>query len=438
MTQAIAAVDDSLMSAVAKSNAALYNPAMLPTLDSISLSGKTVLLRLDLNVPMHAGRVTDDTRIRRALPTLQHLISAHAKVVILSHFGRPKGRVDLSQSLAPLVDVLSDALWDRPVRFAPDCVGNAARLAVENATAGDIILMENLRFHAEEEAGDTEFAAKLASLGDVFVNDAFSCCHRPHASIVGINAHLPSVAGILLQQEVEALGRVLEKPNRPLTAVVGGSKVSTKLELLGNLVARVDKLVVGGAMANTFLYALGHDVGQSLCEADMKETALAIVKAAKDKGCELLLPSDVVVATRFARHAASAVVSVDAIPHDAMVLDVGPQTIVDLAAHLRMSKTVVWNGPVGAFETSPFDASTITLARMVAGLSRSGHIHSVAGGGDTVAALAHAGLADEFSYLSTAGGAFLEWLEGKELPGVAALMKSVAGCELRVASASGN
>lgn len=406
---------------------------MLPTLDTLSLSGKTVLLRLDLNVPMQAGRVTDDTRIRRALPTLQHLISAHAKVVILSHFGRPKGKVDLSQSLAPLVDVLSDALWDRPVRFAPDCVGSTARLAVENAQAGDIILMENLRFHPEEEAGDAAFAAQLASLGDVFVNDAFSCCHRPHASIVGINAHLPSAAGLLLQQEVEALSRVLEKPNRPLLAVVGGSKVSTKLELLGNLVARVDKLVVGGAMANTFLFAQGYDIGQSLCEPEMKDTALAIIKAAKEKGCELLLPTDVVVASRFARHAASSVVALDAVPHNAMILDVGPQTIVSLAGHLQQSKTVVWNGPVGAFEVSPFDASTITLARLVAGFSRAGKLHSVAGGGDTVAALSHAGLADEFSYLSTAGGAFLEWLEGKELPGVAALLEgSGSRCQAAV------
>lgn len=394
---------------------------MLPTLDSIPLSGKTVLLRLDLNVPMQAGRVTDDTRIRRALPTLQHLISANAKVVILSHFGRPKGRVDVSQSLAPLVDVLSDALWDRPVGFSPDCVGNTARLAVENAKAGDILLMENLRFHAEEEAGDLAFAAQLAALGDVFVNDAFSCCHRAHASIVGINPHMPSVAGLLLQQEVEALSRVLDAPNRPLAAVVGGSKVSTKLELLGNLVARVDKLVVGGAMANTFLYALGYDVGTSLCEPDMKETALNIVKMAKEKNCELLLPSDVVVAAKLSRHVSCSVVGVDAIPHDGMILDVGPQTIVALSQQLAQCKTVVWNGPVGAFETSPFDASTVMLARMVAGLSRSGAVHSVAGGGDTVAALAHAGLADEFSYLSTAGGAFLEWLEGKELPGVAAL-----------------
>jgi phosphoglycerate kinase len=394
----------------------------LPTLNEIDVSGKTVLVRLDLNLPMHRGRITDDSRLKRALPTLQQLSERHAKIVILSHLGRPDGKVDLSMSLAPLVDNLSEALWDRPVRFAPDCIGNTARLAVENAQPGDIVLMENLRFHPEEEANDAGFARQLAQLGDIYVNDAFSCSHRAHASIVGINSYLPSVAGLLMVQEVEALTRVLDTPNRPLAAVVGGSKVSTKLELLDHLVARVDKLLIGGAMATTFLYAQGYAVGTSLCERDMKATALRILNTAKEKGCDILLPHDVVVASALEVNAACRVVSVDAIPDDHMILDIGPESIVALSQELQLCKTAVWNGPVGAFEISPFDASTITLARMVAGLSRAGKIHSVAGGGDTVSALTHAGLANEFSYLSTAGGAFLEWLEGKELPGVAALM----------------
>lgn len=394
----------------------------LPTLKSIDVKNKTVLVRLDLNVPMQAGRVTDDTRLKRALPTLQYLIAQHAKVVILSHFGRPDGKVNLSMSLAPLVNILSEALWDRPVGFSPDCVGNTAKLAVENAKYGDVLLMENLRFHAEEEANDPAFAAQLAGLGDVFVNDAFSCSHRAHASIVGLNPHLPSVAGLLLQEEVEALESIFTNPKRPLAAVVGGSKVSTKLELLDNLAAKVDKLLIGGAMANTFLYAMGYPVGASLCEADMKDTALRILEAAKKTGCEIVLPTDAVVARQFKKHAACEVVAADAVPADAMILDMGPRSILHMSQVLDSCQTVVWNGPVGAFETAPFDASTVTLARMVAGLTKAGKVHSVAGGGDTVSALSHAGLDKEFSYLSTAGGAFLEWLEGKELPGVAALM----------------
>lgn len=401
-------------------------PHPLTTLKDVAVNGKTAVVRLDLNLPMHSGRITDDTRLQRALPTLQYLSEHHAKIVILSHLGRPDGRVDLSLSLAPLVDILSEALWDRPIRFAPDCLGNTARLAVENARPGEIILMENLRFHPEEEANDPNFAAQLAQLGDIFINDAFSCSHRAHASIVGLNAHLPSVAGLLMQQEVEALNRVLTAPDRPLAAVVGGSKVSTKLELLDHLAEKVDKLLIGGAMANTFFYAQGHSVGTSLCERDMKETALRILQSAEKAGCEILLPCDVVVASEFEPHAPCRVVPIHAVPEDHMILDIGPRSIVELSGHLTTCRTVVWNGPVGAFETAPFDASTITLARLVAGLSRSGQLHSVAGGGDTVAALTHAGLAGEFSYLSTAGGAFLEWLEGKELPGVAALMHGTA------------
>ena len=395
----------------------------LPTLESLDVTGKTVLVRLDLNVPMQAGRVTDATRISRIVPTLQYLMERDAKVVILSHLGRPKG-FDPGQSLAPLVDALSAALWDRPVKFAPDCVGSAAKMAVEGASKGDVILMENLRFHAEEKANDPEFGRAMAALGDVYVNDAFSCSHRAHASIVGISPYLPSAAGRLMQEEVSALSSLLADPARPLTAIVGGSKVSTKLELLSNLLDKVDNLVIGGAMANTFLHAQGLRMGASLCEVEMAETARAILAKATSSNCRIVLPVDAVVAKKFKPHAASLVCNVDAIPADGMMLDVGPRSLMALYDVIAQSKTLVWNGPVGAFETTPFDATTVQIARMIAAASRAGTLHSVAGGGDTVAALAHAGLSGELSYLSTAGGAFLEWLEGKELPGIAALMQA--------------
>ncbi len=394
----------------------------LPTLDTLDVTGKTVLVRLDLNVPMRAGRVLDDTRIRRIIPTLQHLIERDAKVVVLSHLGRPEGKYDPSASLAPLVDALSESLWDRPVKFSPDCVGPTAKMAVSALQNGDVMLMENLRFHAAEEANDAAFAADMASLGDVYVNDAFSCSHRAHASIVGIAQHLPSVAGRLLEEEVTALTRVLSAPEKPVCAIVGGSKISTKLDLLGNLSARVDYLVVGGAMANTFLAAQGKAVGASRIERDMLDTARRILDDAHARGCAIVLPSDVVAATRFEAHASNVICSVDAIPDSHMILDLGPESLMQVLGILKSSKTFLWNGPVGAYETLPFDASSVVIARAVAALTRAGHLHSVAGGGDTVAVLAHAGLSASFSYLSTAGGAFLEWLEGKELPGIAALM----------------
>lgn len=393
----------------------------LPTLESLDVNGKTVLVRLDLNVPMHAGRVTDATRITRIVPTLQYLMERDAKVVILAHLGRPKG-FDPGQSLAPLVDALSAALWDRPVKFSPDCVGTTAQHAVDGASPGDVILMENLRFHAEEEKGDAEFGRAMASLGDCYVNDAFSCSHRAHASITGITPHLPSAAGRLMQEEIEALSAALGNPNRPLTAIVGGSKVSTKLELLGNLVAKVDHLVIGGAMANTFLFAQGYGIGQSLAETDMATTARDILSAATAKNCTIHLPQDVVVADAFKPHAANLVCDIEQIPQRGMILDVGPKSLLALHALVSQSKTLVWNGPLGAFETTPFDGATVQLARMVAAASRVGALHSVAGGGDTVSALSHAGVARELSYLSTAGGAFLEWLEGKDLPGITALL----------------
>ncbi len=404
----------------------------LPTLESVDVTGKTVLVRVDLNVPMQAGRVTDATRINRIVPTLQYLMERHAKVVILSHLGRPKG-FDPGQSLAPLVDALSAVLWDRPVRFAPDCVGSAAKLAVEGAEAGDVILMENLRFHAEEEGNDPEFGRQMASLADVFVNDAFSCSHRAHASIVGINPHLPSVAGRLMEEEVGALARTFADPKRPLTAIVGGSKVSTKLDLLGNLINKVDNLVIGGAMANTFLFAQGISVGASLCEREMADTAREIMAKAAGANCRIMLPVDAVVSTQFKAHAASIVCDVTAIPDNGMMLDVGPRSLLDLQEVISASKTLVWNGPVGAFETSPFDATTVQIARMIAAASRKGTLSSIAGGGDTVAALSHAGLAGELGYLSTAGGAFLEWLEGKELPGIAALTNASAHAHRKLA-----
>ncbi len=395
--------------------------ATLPSLETLDVTGKTVLVRLDLNVPMQRGRVVDATRITRIIPTLQYLIERHAKIVVLSHLGRPKG-FDPGLSLAPLVDILSENLWDRPVKFSPDSVGATAKLAVEAASPGDVVLLENLRFHAGEEKNDASFGKALAELGEVFVNDAFSCSHRAHASIVGINPHLPSAAGRLLAQEAEALSRTLTTPDRPLAALVGGSKISTKLELLGNLCARVDKLIIGGAMANTFLYAQGYDVGASLYEAEMKSTARDILKEATRKGCALILPLDVVVANALEPHAPSQVMEIKHIPKRSAILDIGPRSLMQLFRAIEDSKTLVWNGPVGAYETVPFDASTVQLARLVALRSREGLLHSVAGGGDTVAALAHAGVSAELSYLSTAGGAFLEWLEGKELPGIAALL----------------
>lgn len=403
----------------------------LPTLDSCDVAGKTVLVRLDLNVPMQAGRVIDDTRIRRIIPTLQHLIERDAKVVVISHLGRPEGKYDPSFSLAPLVDALSEALWDRPVKFAPDCVGSTAKMAVDAAQPGDVVLMENLRFHPEEEANDPEFARQLASVADMFVNDAFSCSHRAHASVVGVAAYLPGVAGRLMQEEVEALTRVLSAPEKPVIAIVGGSKVSTKLDLLGNLAEKVDTLVIGGAMANTFLLAQGHGVGASKVEKDMVATARTILDEAAGKGCEIVLPVDVVASTRFAAHAPNVICDAAAVPGDGMILDIGPRSLARLVGLLAASKTFVWNGPVGAYETVPFDASSVVIARAAAGLTAEGKLHSVAGGGDTVAVLAHAGLQGSLSYLSSAGGAFLEWLEGKELPGIAALMKQDNSARMR-------
>ncbi|MCH7929354.1 MAG: phosphoglycerate kinase [Proteobacteria bacterium] len=391
------------------------------TLDGLDVGGKRVLVRVDLNVPMRESAVADATRIDRVAPTLAELADNGARVVVLSHFGRPRGRRVAAMSLEPLAAPLSRALGGRAVGFAPDCVGGEAESAVAALAGGDIVLLENLRFHAGEEANDPGFAEALARLGDVYVNDAFSAAHRAHASVVGVARLLPAFAGRLMQAELEALDRALENPARPVAAVIGGAKVSTKLDVLGHLVGRVDMLAVGGAMANTFLHALGVPVGKSLCERDMADTVRAIVARARESGCDIVLPTDAVTATRFEAGAPRETTSVKAVGDDAMILDIGPATAEHLAKRLGAVKTVVWNGPLGAFELDGFDQGTNLVARAVAERTREGRLVSVAGGGDTVAALARAGVIDDFTYVSTAGGAFLEWLEGKELPGVAAL-----------------
>ena len=392
------------------------------TLDDLSVAGKRVLVRADLNVPMRQGKVSDTTRIDRLLPTLRDLRSAGARIIVMSHFGRPKGKVDPALSLRPIAKALSDALNGLPVKFAEDCVGATAAESAVELQNGEILLLENLRFHSGEEQNDAQFAAALATLGDIYVDDAFSCAHRAHASVAALASLLPSGAGRGMQTELEALEQALESPARPLAAIVGGAKVSTKLDLLQNMISKVDFLVIGGAMANTFLFAQGVDVGKSLCEPDLSQTALDVLAASEQAGCEIALPHDVVVAEALDGGAQTEVVDVGAVPEDLMILDIGPESAASLSKRLADCRTLVWNGPLGAFEVPPFDAATNAVAAEAARLTRKGSLRSVAGGGDTVAALVHAGIADDFTYLSTAGGAFLEWLEGKPLPGVAALM----------------
>ncbi len=390
------------------------------TLDDLDVAGKRVLVRVDFNVPMKDGEVTDATRIDRALPTIQDLSKKGAKILLASHFGRPKGKVDPDYSLAPVVKVLGDKLGG-PVEFADDCVGDSVRKLVKNMLDGDVALLENTRFHAGEEANDAEFAAALAENVDFYVNDAFSAAHRAHASTEGIARLRPSAAGRAMERELDYLKAALADPVRPLMAVVGGAKVSTKIELLLNLVGRADVLVVGGAMANTFLFANGQNVGKSLSEPDLADTAREIMAQAKVSNCEIVLPIDVVVAKEFKEDADREVVGIDAVAGDDMILDLGPETVDLIAQKIEASKTVVWNGPLGAFETRPFDTATVEAARFAAKRVKEAELVAVAGGGDTVAALKHAQVAKEFTYVSTAGGAFLEWLEGKTLPGVAAL-----------------
>ncbi len=369
---------------------------------------------------MRNGAVSDATRITRLAPTIAELADRGASVVVMSHFGRPKGRRDNGLSLRPLVGPLGEALG-KTVVFVEDCIGEAAEKSVAALKAGEVALLENLRFHAGEEANDAEFARALAALGDIYVNDAFSTAHRAHASIEAIARLLPCAAGRLMQAELEALAQALETPKHPVAAIVGGAKVSTKLDLLGNLIAKVDLLVIGGAMANTFLHALGTDVANSLCETGMADTARDVLARADAAGCEIALPSDAMVAREFKAGAPAEAVPVSAVPTGHMILDIGPATAAALAQRIGECGTLVWNGPLGAFEIPPFDAGTVTVARAAAELTRAGKLVTVAGGGDTVAALSQAGVVDDFTYVSTAGGAFLQWLEGKELPGVAAL-----------------
>jgi phosphoglycerate kinase len=390
------------------------------TLDAIDVSGKRVLLRADLNVPVHDGRITDLTRLERLTPTIRELADKGARVIVVSHFDRPKGLRVPALSLRPVSAALRDILA-RDVFFADDCVGPVAAEAVAKLEPGQVLVLENTRYHLGEEANDPAMARQLAALADIYVNDAFSTAHRAHASTEGVARFLPKFAGRLMQRELEALSAALDHPERPVAAIVGGAKVSTKLELLGNLLGRVDLLIIGGAMANTFLAAEGIGVGRSLQEPDMHATARDILARARAANCEILLPVDAVTATEFRPDPPTRVVPIGDIPADAMILDVGPGTVDALIARLPTLRTLVWNGPLGAFETPPFDAATVALAKAVAGATQSGHLRSVAGGGDTVSALRHAGVLDQMSYVSTAGGAFLEWLEGKILPGIRAL-----------------
>lgn len=392
------------------------------TLDDVDVRGKRVLLRVDFNVPIEHGTVTDRTRIERAAPTIHELIAKQARVILLSHFDRPKGRRVPEMSLEAVAPVVAEVIG-HPVKFVEDCIGAPAERAVAAMKPGEVVLLENTRFHVGEEANDKTFAHAVASLGEVFVNDAFSMAHRAHATTEAITHLMPSAAGRGMEAELDALSKVLLMPQRPVVAIVGGAKVSTKIDLLENLVSRVDRLVIAGGMANTFLAAQGIKIGKSLCERDLLDTARAILKRAEETKCQIILPRDAVIAKEFKPNAAAKTIPVELIPDDAMILDIGAETLGDIAVALTDAKTVVWNGPLGAFETPPFDTGTAAAARQVAILTNAKKFVSVAGGGDTLAALNAAGVAESFTYVSTAGGAFLEWLEGKELPGVKALEK---------------
>lgn len=390
------------------------------TLDQMELEGKRVLTRVDINVPVEGDKVTDTTRIDRIAPTIKDILAKGGKPILMAHFGRPKGKVVPDMSLRVTVPALEAALGQK-VTFADESTGKTNAEFVTEMRDGDVLLLENVRFHPGEESNDPAFIDQLAALGDVFCNDAFSAAHRAHASTTGVATRLPCCAGRLMQAELQALEKALSKPEHPVVAVIGGAKVSTKLDLLGNLIPKVDQIIIGGGMANTFLAAGGYDVGKSLCEHDLADTAREIMARAKASGCELILPVDVVTAKEFKAGAASQVVGVDAVSGDAMILDAGPESVARIKEVFDSAKTLVWNGPLGAFEIPPFNAATDAAATHAAQLSTSGKLLSVAGGGDTVSALNKSGAAEHFTYISTAGGAFLEWLEGKTLPGVAAL-----------------
>ena len=389
------------------------------SLDDVDVKGKRVLLRVDLNVPMENGRVTDATRLERVAPTITEISDKGGKVILLAHFGRPRGPVP-KDSLKPVAAALAQVI-KRPIAFADDCVGEVAQEVVAAMRNGDILCLENTRFHKEEENNDPAFVAELAKLGDIWVNDAFSAAHRAHASTEGLGHKLPAYAGRTMEAELEALGKALEAPTRPVIAIIGGAKVSTKIDLLENLVRKVDALVIGGGMANTFLHAQGIGIGKSLAEKDLAATALRIIGKAEAANCAIILPVDAVVAFHFAAHSPSHAYGLDAIPADGMILDVGPRSIERIHAAIDDAATLVWNGPLGAFEMPPFDRGTVLAARHTAARTREKKLISVAGGGDTVAALNQAGAAGDFTYVSTAGGAFLEWMEGKPLPGVEVL-----------------
>ncbi len=393
------------------------------TLKDFNLNGQRVLLRADLNVPARRGKVMDTTRIDRLKPTIDALRQAGAKILILSHFGRPEGAQNPEMSLAFLVPTLEEC-WSTPIRFAPHCIGEKAEALSHNLKNGEIVLLENVRFHKGEEANDPAFIAELAKLGDFYVNDAFSAAHRAHASTEGLAHVLPSAAGLLMEAELTALDTALEHPQKPVAAITGGSKISSKINVLNNLVQKVDYLILGGGMANTFLYAQGADIGASLCEKDMKAQALAILENAKAHHCEIILPVDCITVEEIAVNAPFEIVSAHAIPANRMAIDIGPQSVKAMSAILQKCKTLVWNGPMGVFEIKPFDQGTNALAQTASALTQSGSLASIAGGGDTVSALENAGVAEQFTYISTAGGAFLEWLEGQPLPGVLALIEN--------------
>ena len=392
------------------------------TLDDADLKGRRALVRVDFNVPMADGAVSDDTRLRAAVPTIEKLRAGGAKVILLAHFDRPKGKVVPAMSLEPIAPALAEVLG-APVAFGSDCVGQAAASAIAAMTAGDVLLLENVRFHAGEESNDPEFAKALAASGDLYVNDAFSAAHRAHASTEGLARLLPAYAGEQMRLELTALDKALGHPERPVMGIVGGSKVSSKLDLLRNLVTRLDKLAIGGGMANTFLYAQGHDVGLSYCEKDLAETARDIIRLSGQNNCKLFLPMDIVVAETLAPGAAARVRGLGQVDEHERILDAGPETVERLCRAMDNSRTLIWNGPLGVFEIPPFDRGTVAAARHAAMLAKSGKLVAVAGGGDTVAALHVADCADDFTFVSTAGGAFLEWMEGKDLPGVAALAR---------------
>ena len=400
------------------------NLARLEGIENLDVTGKHVLLRADLNVPLADGSVSDPTRILRVVPTIQTLTDRGAKVVVLSHLGRPKGKLSSKLSLRPVADAMRAILGGTPVRFVEECVGPQAKTDIGELEEGEVALLENLRFHPGEEANDADFARDLGRLGDIYVNDAFSCSHRAHASIDTLATILPAYAGRLMVAEIMALRTVLDAPKHPVAAVIGGAKISTKIPVLTNLVDKVDLLIVGGGMANTFLHAVGVDVGKSLHEPDFAETAIEIMKRAKEAGCKIALPEDAVVAKKFEPGAVLGIFNIRHIPTDGMILDVGPETVARLIDKITHCKTLLWNGPLGAFEMEPFGKGTSALAHEAARLTKEDALVTVAGGGDTIAALNAAGVTDDFTYVSTAGGAFLEWIEGRELPGVVALVRN--------------